>query len=184
MAADDDKKPQGKKKNNQLKTLKTLIPFLWRDERPDLKIRVVLALIALALAKFANIYAPQFYGKAVDQLSTPETAIIAIPAAMIAAYGLARLFTVAFQELREALFARVAQNAIRTVALRTFRHLHALSLKYHLERQTGGLSRVIERGVKGIEFLLNFTLFNILPTFLSSGIPNIAPCPPGTKTAA
>ena len=168
----DEKKSQ--KKYRQLKTLKTLLPFLWRDERPDLKVRVVLALIALGLAKLANISVPLFYRDAVDILISPETALVAIPIALLVAYGLTRLLTVVFQELREALFARVAQNAIRTVALRTFQHLHALSLKYHLERQTGGLSRVIERGVKGIEFLLNFTLFNILPTlaeiFLVCGV--------------
>lgn len=173
IAAESGKKPP-KKKYKQLQTLKTLVPFLWRDERPDLKVRVVLALCALGVAKLINILSPQFYGRAVDQLTNPENMVIAIPVAMLLAYGLARLMTVVFQELREALFARVAQNAIRTVALQTFQHLHALSLKYHLERQTGGLSRVIERGVKGIEFLLNFTLFNILPTlfeiFLVCGV--------------
>ncbi len=155
------------KKYQQLKTLKTLLPFLWPKKRLDLKTRVVFALIALGLAKLANIYVPILYKDAVDTLSSPkDVAILTIPIALLVAYGLTRLLTVIFQEIREALFAKVAQNAIRTVALHTFKHLHKLSLKYHLERQTGGLSRIVERGIKGIEFLLNFTLFNILPTLL------------------
>ena len=146
------------KKYQQLKTLKTLLPFLWPKKRLDLKARVVFALISLGLAKVANIYVPILYKNSVDALSNPnDTAILTIPIALLIAYGLTRLLTVIFQEIREALFAKVAQNAIRTVALYTFKHLHGLSLKYHLERQTGGLSRIIERGIKGIEFLLNFT---------------------------
>ncbi len=143
------------------------MPFLWPKKRLDLKARVVFALISLGLAKVANIYVPILYKNSVDALSNPnDTAILTIPIALLIAYGLTRLLTVIFQEIREALFAKVAQNAIRTVALYTFKHLHGLSLKYHLERQTGGLSRIIERGIKGIEFLLNFTLFNILPTLV------------------
>ena len=90
----------------------------------------------------------------------------ALPVGLLLAYGLVRLLIVAFAQLRDAVFAKVAQRAIRTVALRTFQHLHRLSLRFHMERQTGGLSRVVERGVKGIEFLLSFMLFNIIPTLL------------------
>lgn len=154
-----------------------MLPYLWPADRVNIRYRVVGALVALALAKGANVTVPIFYKNAVDALdvsgseSAAATAgIMAIPIALLVGYGLTRLLAVLFQEIREALFARVAQTAIRTVALQTFRHLHALSLRFHLERQTGGLSRVIERGVKGIEFVLNFMLFNILPTLLEIGL--------------
>jgi len=150
-----------------------MLPYLWPSARGDIKTRVVLALCALAAAKGANVAVPLFYKDAVDALDSSTSGqveaavgIVAIPIALLVGYGLMRLLAVIFQELREALFAKVAQHAIRTVALKTFRHLHALSLRFHLERQTGGLSRVIERGVKGIEFVLTFMLFNILPTLL------------------
>lgn len=154
-----------------------MLPYLWPAGRLNIRYRVVGALIALALAKGANVIVPIFYKRAVDALDAAGSeqgaavaGIVAIPVALLVGYGLTRLLAVVFQEIREALFARVAQTAIRTVALQTFRHLHALSLRFHLERQTGGLSRVIERGVKGIEFVLNFMLFNILPTLLEIGL--------------
>ncbi|MDJ0685727.1 MAG: ABC transporter ATP-binding protein/permease [Alphaproteobacteria bacterium] len=163
--------------NSQLrtqgKTLATLAPYLWPRGALDVKARVVLALAALAMAKVANVWVPLFYKDAVDTLSeldpsglTGGPAYAAIPIGLLLAYGGARVLSVVFQELREILFARVAQRTIRTVALKTFQHLHALSLRFHLDRQTGGLSRVIERGVKGIEFVLSFMLFNIIPTLL------------------
>lgn len=161
------------KRTVQFRTLGTLVPYLWPRGRTGMRVRVVSALGALAMAKVANVSVPLFYRDAVDALD-PQAADVAgaaaVPVALLVGYGLTRLLAVAFQELREALFARVAQNAIRTVALETFRHLHALSLRFHLERQTGGLSRVIERGVKGIEFVLSFMLFNILPTLLEIGM--------------
>ena len=98
--------------------------------------------------------------------ATGATVAIAVPIGLLLAYGLARIMTQAFAELRDGIFAKVAQRAIRRVALQTFRHLHALSLRFHLERQTGGLTRAIERGAKGIEFLLSFLLFNVLPTLV------------------
>ncbi len=156
----------------QFRALGAMLPYLWPAARGDIKRRVVLALIALAAAKGANVSVPLFYKDAVDALdastngAATAAGIVAIPLALLVGYGLMRLLAVVFQELREALFAKVAQHAIRTVALKTFRHLHGLSLRFHLERQTGGLSRVIERGVKGIEFVLSFMLFNILPTLL------------------
>ncbi|MEQ8441689.1 MAG: ABC transporter ATP-binding protein/permease [Alphaproteobacteria bacterium] len=156
----------------QFRALGAMLPYLWPAARGDIKRRVVLALIALAAAKGANVSVPLFYKDAVDALDASTNGagtaagIVAIPLALLVGYGLMRLLAVVFQELREALFAKVAQHAIRTVALKTFRHLHGLSLRFHLERQTGGLSRVIERGVKGIEFVLSFMLFNILPTLL------------------
>ncbi|MBP5855438.1 ABC transporter ATP-binding protein/permease [Marivibrio halodurans] len=156
-------------RRHQFRTLLTLLPYLWPPGRRDIRNRVVLAVMALALAKVATVYVPILYKQAVDALDKGgggEAAVLAVPVGLIVAYGTVRLASSLFQELREALFARVTQNAIRNAALNTFRHLHGLSLRYHLERQTGGLSRVIERGVKGIEFLLSFTLFNILPTLI------------------
>ncbi|MEQ8393801.1 ABC transporter ATP-binding protein/permease [Thalassobaculum sp.] len=149
-----------------LKTLKTLAPYLWPKGETAMRVRVVIAMICLALAKVATVYVPILFKEAVDLVSGgPGFAANAL-IALVVAYGIVRIAQQGFAELREFFFARVAQRAIRKVALRTFRHLHALSLRFHLDRQTGGLSRSIERGTKGIEFLLNFMLFNILPTLL------------------
>lgn len=157
----------------QGKALSTLAYFLWPKNSFETRLRVVLALTALASAKIANVWVPLFYKDAVDLLDSvtpetlaPEAAFAAIPVGLLLAYGGARILSVLFNELREILFARVAQRTIRTVAMKTFRHLHALSLRFHLDRQTGGLSRVIERGVKGIEFVLTFMAFNIIPTLI------------------
>ncbi|HEX7007905.1 MAG TPA: ABC transporter ATP-binding protein/permease [Alphaproteobacteria bacterium] len=147
-----------------------LLPYLWPgrgvEQWREMRVRVVLALILLAAAKVINIYVPIFYRDAVDALSPEHGGVIAVPVMIIVAYAIARVLNVAFSELRDAVFAKVGQRAIRTVALKTFRHLHALSLRFHLERQTGGLSRAIERGTKGIESLLSYMLFSILPTLL------------------
>jgi len=148
------------------RTLLTLLPYLWPKGRIDLKIRVIIALVLLAAAKIAIVYVPFLYKAAVDALDVDQPALVALPVGVILAYGGIRVASQAFGELRDAVFARVGQRALRTVALEVFRHLHALSLSFHLDRRTGGLSRAIERGVKGIDFLLRFTLFNILPTFL------------------
>lgn len=148
--------------------IRDLLPFLWPKGRPDLKGRVVLAMIALVLAKAVTLYMPFLYGAAVDALDQQgtEQIVIVTVIALIAAYGVARILMIGLAQLRDGLFARVGQHAVRATGLRTFRHLHALSLRFHLSRRTGGLSRVIERGVKAIEFLLRFTLFNIGPTLL------------------
>ena len=146
-------------------TIRSLLPFLWPRGYWNLRARVAVAVLFLVAAKVTNVYVPFLYKGAVDTLDA-EAALIAVPVAFIVAYGVARLFAQAFGELRDAAFARVGQHAIRTVALATFNHLHELSLRFHLDRQTGGLSRVIERGTKAIEFILGFTLFNILPTLL------------------
>ncbi|MDP6705470.1 MAG: ABC transporter ATP-binding protein/permease [Alphaproteobacteria bacterium] len=155
---------------NHFRTLRTLLPYLWPHGRGDLKFRVALALVLLAAAKIAIVYVPFLYKAAVDALDVGPGEIIVIPVAIIVAYGVVRLFSQAFGELRDAVFAKVGQHALRTVALETFRHLHGLALRFHLERRTGGLSRAIERGTKGIDFLLRFTLFNILPTLLEIGL--------------
>ena len=157
------------------RTLATLMPYLWPRGRWDLRIRVIVAMTLLALAKIAIVYIPFIYKEIIDTLNVtgniagPDdkaVAAVAIPLLLILAYGGARLAGQAFGELRDAVFAKVGQNALRTVALQVFRHLHGLSLAFHLDRRTGGLSRVIERGTKGIDFLLRFSLFNILPTLL------------------
>lgn len=144
----------------------TLLQYVWPRGGGEIKLRVAAALVALAAAKVANIYVPLIYRDAVDLLSPGGSAAAVLPIGLLLAYGGARVLTVAFAELREALFAKVVQRAMRQAALRTFRHIHSLSLRYHLERQTGGLSRIIERGIKGIEFLLDFMLFNIVPTLV------------------
>ncbi len=162
------KNDKTEKQNSQWRTLGTLIPYLWPKGENEIKLRVLLAIIALICAKVTNVYMPLLYKKAVDALTvTPtETLVLAVPTALLLGYGGARMMTVVFQELREALFAKVTQRAMRRVALETFQHLHALSMRFHITRQTGGLSRVIERGVKGIEFLMSFMLFNIVPTLV------------------
>ncbi len=135
----------------------------------DLKIRVLIAFTFLLAAEFASIFSPYILKFLVDDLTRdgkPSDYLLVVPIALIIAYGAARVFQQAFGELRDAIFSKVGQNAIRQVALQTFRHLHRLSLRFHMDRQTGGLSRVIERGTKGIDFLLRFMLFNIIPTVL------------------
>jgi len=150
--------------------IRSLLPYLWPKGERGMRTRVVVALVFLVLAKIATVYTPLFFGNAVDALSpTAEAAAnlaIAVPVGLILAYGLSRVLAQAFAQLRDAVFARVAQQAIRRAALNVFRHLHALSLRFHMERQTGGLSRIIERGVKSIESMLSFMLFNVLPTLL------------------
>jgi len=149
-------------------TLASVLPRLWPAGRTDLHTRVVVAMVALIGAKAVTVYVPFLYKEAVDRLS-PETAAAAaviVPVALIVAYGVGRILMVALAQLRDAVFAKVGQNAVRELAVETFRHLHALSLRFHLERRTGGLSRVIERGTKGIDFLLRFSLFNIVPTII------------------
>jgi ATP-binding cassette subfamily B protein len=152
-------------KTTDLETIKSLLPYLWPKGQFEMRARVAIALACLVMAKVASVYIPVLYKKAVDLISGGAfdyTVLLWI----VVAYGMTRLGQQAFAQLREFFFARVAQRAIRSVAIKTFRHLHRLSLRFHLDRQTGGLTRVIERGTKAIEFLLNFMLFNILPTLL------------------
>ena len=138
--------------------------YMWPEGETGLRCRVVVALVLLIVAKVTNVYVPVLYKYAVDGLGEPTAQAVAVPVALILAYGVARILAQAFGELRDAIFAPVSQRAIRNIALKVFHHLHALSLRFHLERQTGGLSRVIERGTSGMEFLIRFTTFNILPT--------------------
>ena len=150
---------------SHMHTIRTLLPYLWQRSF-EMRGRVVLAMMLLVLAKVANVYVPILYKQAIDILGANQATLVVVPIAILIAYGILRIATVAFGELRDAVFAKVAERAIRTVSLRVFEHLHRLSLSFHLERRTGGLSRAIERGVKGIEFLLTFMLFNILPTLV------------------
>src|SRR5215470_16251228 len=160
----------GARRNGQWAALRTLLPLLWPKGQIDMRVRVVAALLCLLLAKLANILVPILFKRLVDALSFKLAVAIALPLGLLLGYGIARVMVQIFGELRDGIFARVAQRAIRRVALDTFRHLHRLSLRFHLDRQTGGLSRVIERGAKGIEFLLFFVLFNVLPTLLEIGL--------------
>ena len=151
---------------NDLRTLRTLLPYLWPPGEAGLRVRVVFAMVLLALAKVTNVAVPIFYKFSVDALSGDTARILAIPVALLVAYGLTRVLALTFGELRDAVFAKVAQRAIRLAGLMAFRHLHRLSLRFHMDRKTGGVSRAIERGTKGIEFLLTFMLFNVIPTLL------------------
>src|SRR5919106_1551429 len=141
-----------------------ILPFLWPRESAGLRARVVIALLLLIAAKIITVQVPFFFKAVVDGLSEPEGALLALPLAALLAYGLARLCASGFSELRDAIFAKVAETAGRLVSLRVFSHLFNLSLRYHLERRTGELARVIERGVEAITFLLGIVLFNIGPT--------------------
>ena len=154
----------------RLGALRALLPYLWPRGRPGLKLRVAIALGFLAAAKVTTVYVPFLYKAAVDALTVEGAAVVAVPVFAVVGYGAARVMAQAFGELRDAVFARVGQHALRSIALDTFHHLHRLSLRFHLDRQTGGLSRSIERGTKGIDFLLRFMLFNVLPTLLEIGL--------------
>ncbi len=144
--------------------IQTLFPYLW-----VYKWRVIAAMACLIAAKMANVGVPLVLKKLIDQLTinpASPTALLVLPLGALVAYGILRLSTTIFTELREFLFSRVTQRAVRTIALRVFRHLHALSLRFHLNRQTGGMTRDIERGTRGVSSLISFTLFNILPTLV------------------
>ncbi len=142
------------------KAIRSLVPYLL-----EFKWRVAAVVVLLVASKLANVGVPLLLKEIVDAMGQPQ-ALLAVPVLLIVAYGLLRLMSSAFGELRDALFAKVTQRAIRRVALQVFEHLHSLSLRFHLDRQTGGVSRDIERGTRGISFLLTFMLFNILPTLL------------------
>nr|WP_149142496.1 ABC transporter ATP-binding protein/permease [Gemmobacter caeruleus] len=151
-------------------TIRRVAPYLWPEGESWVKRRVVIALTMLAFAKIVSVSTPFFYKAAVDKLAgdAPSGAwLMGLTAvALTLAYGLARLGAVAFGELRDAIFVRVGQRALRKLALETFTHIHRLSMRYHITRKTGGLSRIIERGVKGVDFLLRFLLFSIGPLIL------------------
>ncbi|XHC43637.1 ABC transporter ATP-binding protein/permease [Ahrensia marina] len=153
-------------------TLKVLFPYIWPKDRPDLKLRIYIALFILVLAKLVTVLVPYSYKWLTDSLtgelgapaSVPEWLIV--PMMLVVAYGVGRLMMVGFNELRNALFAKVGQHAVRNLANETFGHIHRLSLRFHLQRRTGGLSRIIERGTKGIEIIIRFLILTAVPTIL------------------
>ena len=151
------------------KTINLLAPFLWPKNKFSLKIRVVLAILCLVLSKATNLISPPILGRAVDSLTELSQGLnmyTLVPLSLIVAYGLARVATKLFGELRNAVFSKVSQHAIRQLTLNTFKHLHSLSLQFHLNRKTGALSKFIDRGTKGIDFLMNYVLFNVIPTLI------------------
>jgi ATP-binding cassette subfamily B protein len=153
-----------------LATVRSLLPYLWPRGDRGAHVRVLLAVGCLVMAKVATVYLPLVYSHAVDALSPaghPGTVSpVTIPLALILGYGLLRLASAGFGELRDAIFAAVQQRTVRKVALQTFKHMHGLSLRFHLDRQTGGLSRAIERGTAGVQQVLRLAVFNVLPTLL------------------
>ncbi len=165
------------KPETTFRALVNLWPYMWPSDRPDLKRRVVVALAILVAAKVVTVLIPYTYKWATDALVHPPTGPTAaltvgvggalfVPIMLIVAYGVGRILMNVFNNLRDALFAKVGQHAVRQLAYKTFVHMHELSLRYHLQRRTGGLSRVIERGVTGIETIVRFTILNTIPTFL------------------
>ncbi|WP_111429898.1 ABC transporter ATP-binding protein/permease [Rhodobacteraceae bacterium DSL-40] len=154
------------------RTIRKVAPYLWPADNREVRLRVVLAMAALVVSKLATVTTPFFFKAAVDGLAPEDPAaqagflLVAGPVALTVFYGLMRLAGVGFAQLRDGIFARVGQRALRLLAMETFRHIHALSLRYHITRKTGGLSRIIERGVKGVDFLLRFLLFSIIPLIL------------------
>ena len=165
------------KKGKYIKTFKLLLPYLWPKKRKDLRIRVSFAVVALVLAKIASVSTPLVLGSAVNSLTELSSGInlfMLVPIALVIGYGVTRVIAFTFVEIRDALFSKVSQHSIRQISLTMFQHLHNLSLQFHLNRQTGALAKYIDRGTKGIDFLLRYVLFNIAPTFfevfLVSGI--------------
>jgi ABC-type transport system involved in Fe-S cluster assembly fused permease/ATPase subunit len=139
-------------------------PYLWPKGNLGARIRVSMAVVSMVLAKAAAVYVPILYARTIDTLTKPGTLAVTLPVLLILAYGIARVGAAGFGEIRDALFASVSQRAVRLVALRTYEHLHRVSLRFHLDRQTGGLSRVIDRGVLGMQSVLRLAVFNVVPT--------------------
>ena len=156
------------KQRKYIKTFKLLLPYLWPEKRKDLKIRVSFSVVALVFAKIASVSTPLVLGSAVNSLTDLSSGINLImlaPVALIVAYGAAKVISFTFVAVRDALFSKVSQHSIRQISLNMFKHLHNLSLQFHLNRQTGALAKYIDRGTKGIDFLLRYVLFNVVPTF-------------------
>jgi ATP-binding cassette subfamily B protein len=152
--------PAARERRSEWRAVGMLVPYLW-----EFRVRVLFAMVFLVGAKLANVGVPLVMKEVVDSLD-PRTAALVVPLALLAVYGILRFSTTLFAELRDVVFVRVAQRAIRRVALTVFRHMHSLSLRFHLERQTGGVSRDIERGTRGISTLLSYMLFSIIPVIL------------------
>ncbi len=167
MPAPANLPPSLRVERSTTQTIVSLLPYMWPVGNTGARIRVVIALVFMVLSKVATVYVPVIYGRIVDSLAPKdETAVFVVPVALVLAYGAIRVGSAGFGEIRDALFASVQQRAVRLLALRTFRHLHAVSLRFHLDRQTGGLSRVIDRGVLGMQSVLRLAVFNVVPTAL------------------
>jgi ATP-binding cassette subfamily B protein len=149
-----------------LQTIRSLLPYLWPKDSFSARLRVTVAFVFLLAAKGATVLVPLIYSRAVDALAPHMGGVLAVPMALIVGYGLLRIAASGFGEMRDAVFAAVQQRTVRRVALQTFRHLHHLSLRFHLDRQTGGLSRAIDRGTAGIEAVLRLAVFNVVPTLV------------------
>ncbi len=163
----NDTKTARDERNSGWRTIVKVSPYIWPDGQSWVKRRVIVALAMLVTAKLVSVVIPILYKGAVDGLANEGVPMLGLGAVgLTIAYGMARLMNVGFQQLRDAVFAPVGQRALRQLALETFGHIHRLSLRYHVSRHTGGLSRIIERGVKGVDFLLRFLIFSIGPLFL------------------
>ena len=162
-----DRELNQEEKRSALRTIRRVGPYLWPQDNSVVKIRLIVSMLLLVLAKLISAGTPFLYGYTVDSLVSPDASLFVIGAiGLIVAYGLARVLSNGFQQLRDVVFAPVAQRALRSLALETFQHIHNLSMRYHITRRTGGLSRIIERGVKGVEFLLRYLVFSIGPLAL------------------
>jgi ABC-type transport system involved in Fe-S cluster assembly fused permease/ATPase subunit len=153
--------------------IKSLLPYLWPQGERGLRVRVVVALILLFVAKLTTSYLPILYKHAIDALSVKSPTVLVVPIALIVAYGMTRVMALLFAELRDTVFARVQQHVIRVVGVKVFDHLHHLSLRFHLSRQTGGVNRSIERGTRAIDTLLSYLLFSLVPTLFEIGLVTI-----------
>lgn len=162
-----DRELNQEEKRSALRTIRRVGPYLWPQDNSAVKTRLIVSMLLLVLAKLVSAGTPFLYGYTVDSLVSPDASLLVIGAiGLIVAYGLARVLSNGFQQLRDVVFAPVAQRALRSLALETFQHIHNLSMRYHITRRTGGLSRIIERGVKGVEFLLRYLVFSIGPLAL------------------
>ncbi len=162
-----DRELNQEEKRSALRTIRRVGPYLWPRDNSAVKTRLIVSMLLLVLAKLISAGTPFLYGYTVDSLVSPDASLFVIGAiGLIVAYGLARVLSNGFQQLRDVVFAPVAQRALRSLALETFQHIHNLSMRYHITRRTGGLSRIIERGVKGVELLLRYLVFSIGPLAL------------------
>jgi ABC-type transport system involved in Fe-S cluster assembly fused permease/ATPase subunit len=169
-----DHNPQHSELSGDFSSIRSLLPYLWPQDEFSVRARVVLSMVLLTLAKLATVAVPVLLKYAVDALSEPVpgqgvnagSIAIVVPIGLLVSYGVLRVLSLGFKELQGAVFATVAERAIRKAGVQTFRHIHDLALRFHLDRRTGGLSRAIERGTKGIEYVLRMLLFNIIPTMV------------------
>ena len=157
------KVPKSARHQSDWQVIKSLIPYI-----KPFKVRVIVTLLCLIFAKVANLGVPIVLKQIVDALSIPTTqkALLVVPISLIIAYGLLRLSASFFGELRELIFAKVTESAVRKIGLQVFNYVHALSLRFHLSRQTGGMTRDIERGTRGIQSLISYSLYSIIPTLI------------------